>query len=68
MSLKFLESVVKYIYKATEIKTATVVEAISSITQQGGELAMTTAERLRQEGMLKGIQKGRQEGRQKVTS
>lgn len=60
--LKFLEIVIKYIYKATEIKTSKVVEAIDPITKKGGELAMTTAEKLRQEGRQEGKQEGVQLG------
>lgn len=55
--LKFLESVVNYLYKATEIETNTVIEAISDITTKGGEFAMSTAERLRQEGRQEGSNK-----------
>ncbi|MCD4720226.1 MAG: transposase, partial [Desulfobacula sp.] len=56
------EIVIKYIYKATEIKTSKVVEAIDPITKKGGELAMTTAEKLRQEGRQEGKQEGVQLG------
>ncbi len=56
--LKFLESIINYILQATEIQTDIVVSSISLITEKGGEMAMSTAEKLRQEGMQKGIQKG----------
>ena len=52
--LKFLESVVIYLYRATDIDTETVVNSISEISAKGGELAMSTAERLRQEGKREG--------------
>jgi predicted transposase YdaD len=39
-----------------------VVSAITPVTEKGGELAMTTAEKLRQEG----IQEGRREGSYKT--
>jgi uncharacterized membrane-anchored protein len=48
--LNFLESVVNYLYKATEIEIDTVVKSIAEITLKGGEFAMSTADRLRQEG------------------
>ncbi len=52
--LKFLESIIKYIFQVTEIKTLRVVEAIKPVTPKGGDLAMTTAEKLRQEGKREG--------------
>jgi predicted transposase/invertase (TIGR01784 family) len=60
--LKFLESIIKYVFQVTEIKTLRVVEAIKPVTPKGGDLAMTTAEKLRQEGKQEGRQEGRQEG------
>ncbi|MDA3787595.1 MAG: Rpn family recombination-promoting nuclease/putative transposase [Desulfobacula sp.] len=62
--LKFLETIVKYLYQATEIETGRIIKAIEPVTKKGGEIAMNTAERLRQEGMQEGMQEGRQEGRQ----
>jgi len=56
--LKFLEAVINYILQATGIATVNLVKSIAGITEKGGEIAMTTAEKLRQEG----LQKGRQEG------
>jgi hypothetical protein len=56
--LKFLEAVINYILQATEMETDKLVKSIAGITEKGGEIAMTTAEKLRQEG----LQKGRQEG------
>ncbi len=72
--LKFLEAVINYILQATEIETARLVKSVASISDKGGDIAMTTAEKLRQEGMQKGrqegmqkgMQKGRQEGRQEA--
>jgi len=49
---------VLYILQATEMETDKLVKSIAGITEKGGEIAMTTAEKLRQEG----LQKGRQEG------
>ena len=55
--LKFLEAVVNYILQATEIETDKLVKSITCITEKGGEIAMTTAERLRQEGRQEGSYK-----------
>ena len=60
--LKFLETVIKYLYQATEIETGRIINAIEPVTRKGGEIAMTTAERLRQEGLQKGRQEGIKEG------
>ncbi len=66
--LNFLESVVNYLYKATEIEIDTVVKSIAEITLKGGEFAMSTADRLRQEGRQEGRKAGRQEGRQEASN
>jgi predicted transposase/invertase (TIGR01784 family) len=60
--LKFLEAVINYILQATEIETTRLVKSVACISDKGGDIAMTTAEKLRQEG----IQKGRQEGSYKM--
>jgi predicted transposase/invertase (TIGR01784 family) len=60
--LKFLETIVKYLYQATEIETGRIIKAIEPVTKKGGEIAMNTAERLRQEGMQKGRQEGIRQG------
>ena len=60
--LKFLEAVINYILQATEIETAKIVQSIACISDKGGDIAMTTAEKLRQEGH----QEGRQEGSYKT--
>ena len=57
---------INYILQATEIATDNLVKSIAGITEKGGEIAMTTAEKLRQEGLQKGLQKGRQEGSYKM--
>ena len=48
--LKFLETVVTYLYQATEIETDKIINAIEPISSEGGKIAMSTAEKLRQEG------------------
>ena len=55
--LKFLETVLHYILQVTEIEPESVAESVACISEKGRDIAMTTAEKLRQEGM----QKGRQE-------
>ena len=59
--LKFLESVVIYLFRATDIETEKVVGSISEITAKGGQIAMSTAERLRHEGIKEGRKEGRKE-------
>jgi predicted transposase/invertase (TIGR01784 family) len=56
--------VINYLLQATEIEPDKLVKSVAHISEKGGDMAMSTAERLRQEGIEKGIQKGRQEGRQ----
>jgi predicted transposase YdaD len=51
--LKFLEAVINYILQATEIETDKLVQSIAGISEKGGDIAMTTAEKFRQEGSYK---------------
>lgn len=44
--LKFLESVIRYLYSATEIEVDKVVNVLKEISERGGELGMTTAMKL----------------------
>jgi len=60
--LSFLQAVITYLFKVTDIATDALVESISCVTAKGGELAMTTAEQLRQEGRMEGRMEGRVEG------
>jgi hypothetical protein len=55
--LKFLEAVINYILQATEIEPDKLVKSVACISEKGGDIAMTTAEKLRQEGMQKGARK-----------
>ena len=55
--LRFLESVIRYIYNATEIESQEVVKTVRKISYKGGELAMTTAMKLREEGREEGEMK-----------
>ncbi|MEW6617983.1 MAG: Rpn family recombination-promoting nuclease/putative transposase [bacterium] len=58
--LKFLEAVIRYIYNSTEIKPEEVLETVKKISEKGGEITMTTAMRLRKEGLQEGLQQGLQ--------
>lgn len=40
----------KYILQSTEIETDKLVQAVTGISEKGGGIAMTTAEKVRQEG------------------
>jgi len=64
--LKFLEAVINYILQATEIETDKLVDSVARISEKGGEIAMTTAEKIRQRGLQEGLQKGLQKGRQQT--
>ncbi len=52
--LKFLKSVIIYLYQATDIKTEKIVRVVSEINAKGGSIAMSTAEKLRKEGKKEG--------------
>lgn len=60
--LRFLESVIRYIYHTTEIEPQKVVEIVRNISYKGGQLAMTTAMKLIEEGRKEGIEEGRKKG------
>ena len=56
--LKFLESIVRYLYKSTNIEVDKVISATKTISERGGEVSMTTAMRLIEQGVLKGQRNG----------
>ena len=66
-------SILAYLFYSSDLETTYVIDNIQKISNKGGEIAMSTAEKLIQqgkqegihEGMQKGMQKGRQEGMQK---
>ena len=60
--LSFLQAVITYLFKVTDMAATVLVESISCVTAKGGELAMTTAEKLKQEGRMEGRMEGRAEG------
>ena len=50
-----------YIMNATEIDKDYIEKCLNSISPEGGEIAMTTAMKLREEGIKEGVQEGKQE-------
>ncbi|TWI63391.1 hypothetical protein LZ24_03262 [Desulfobotulus alkaliphilus] len=53
----------RLLFKTTEIQPEYVAETMGAVSIQGKELAMTTAERLMNEGHMRGRMEGRVEGR-----
>ncbi|TYT76109.1 Rpn family recombination-promoting nuclease/putative transposase [Desulfobotulus mexicanus] len=53
--LKIIKNVIEYIFKATDLQPEYVAETIGSVSLKGKELAMTTAERLINEGRNEGV-------------
>ena len=68
--LRFLESVCRYIYTATEIEAETIIKTVDVLPERAEEVVMTTAEKLRkegkEEGQREGWEKGQREGREKT--
>jgi len=60
--LKFIESVFRYIFLATEIEQERIVEKAAAISDTVEEKAMTTGEKLINKGLKQGIEQGREEG------
>ena len=60
--LKFLESIIRYLYSSTEIGVGKVVDTIKEISERGGEVGMTTAMELIEKGRIKGKLEGKLEG------
>jgi len=52
--LRFLESVIRYLYSSTEIEVSKVVNTIKEISEKGGEISMTTAAKLIEKGKIEG--------------
>ena len=61
--LNFLKAVINYIFEATDIEDNKLIKAFTHSGEKGKELAMTTAERLRHEGLQRGRKEGLLEGR-----
>ena len=59
--LKFLESVIRYLYSSTEIEVGKVVNTIKEISEKGGEMGTTTAAKLIEKGKIEGKIEGLKE-------
>ncbi len=53
----FLKTITIYILSVTDIDDKILVNNLEKISEEGGQIAMTTAVRLRQEGRQEGIEK-----------
>ena len=59
--LRFLESVIRYLYNAPEIEVERVINTIQEISEEGGKLSMTIAAKLIEKGKLEGKSEGLRE-------
>jgi predicted transposase/invertase (TIGR01784 family) len=55
----FLKTTMVYIVSNTDKDIKEIIEEITKVSKKGGKLAMTTATRLREQGMQQGIQKAK---------
>ncbi|WP_295102981.1 Rpn family recombination-promoting nuclease/putative transposase [uncultured Candidatus Kuenenia sp.] len=62
--VKFLESVIRYLYYASDIEEERVIDTLKEISEEGGKLSMTIAARLIEKGKITGRMEGRMEGRE----
>ncbi|MCF6147393.1 MAG: Rpn family recombination-promoting nuclease/putative transposase [Candidatus Kuenenia sp.] len=60
--LRFLESVIRYLYNASDIAEERVIDTLKEISEEGGKLSMTIAARLIEKGKMAGREEGRMEG------
>lgn len=60
--LKFLESAIRYL-STTELEVDKVVKLIEEVSKKGGDMAMTMATKLREEGKEEGKKEGKKEGK-----
>lgn len=51
---RFLISILVYLFNTTELKSDSIIEKLSEISYKGGEIAMTTAMKLKEEGIKEG--------------
>ncbi|HEB11376.1 MAG TPA: hypothetical protein ENI06_09220 [Spirochaetales bacterium] len=56
--LKFLESVLRYLFSSTEIAVDDALKSIEMIDGRAKETLMTTAEKLIEQGLQKGLERG----------
>lgn len=61
--LRFLESVIRYLYNAPEISVERVIETVKEISEEGGRLSMTIAAKLIEKGKIEGKREGKIEGK-----
>ena len=62
----FLISVLVYIYHTVDLSPGSIVQRLSEISREGGQIAMTTATRLHEEGKRQGIQEERRMNAQRM--
>jgi hypothetical protein len=63
IGLRFLESILRYIFEATKIEPDTILEKLPMLPDGAKEAIMTTAEKLRKQGRQQGKQAGKLEGK-----
>jgi len=61
--VKFLESVIRYLYYASDIEEERVIDTLKEISEEGGRLSMTIAARLIEKGKMAGRAEGKVEGK-----
>ncbi len=61
--LRFLESVIRYLYNAPEIAVEQVIDIIKEISEEGGRLSMTIAAKLIEKGKIEGKREGERKGK-----
>ena len=60
----FYVSILHYLFYASNLEDNYIIDSLKEISTTGGEIAMSTAEKLIQKGIQKGRQEGIQEGKQ----
>jgi len=64
--LQFIESFCRYVFKATKIDHAAILRKIPMLPDRAKEVIMTTAEKLRKQGLEEGEKIGEQRGEKKA--
>ncbi len=57
----FYETLVCYMFYATNLDIEDIIETLNQISNHGGQIAMSTAEKLKQEGVKEGEKKGKED-------
>ena len=65
--LKFLESVLRYLFSSTEIAVDDMLKSVEMIDGRAKETLMTTAEKLIEQGLQRGLEKGLEQGLERGT-